>query len=152
MSPPTPDSMRRAVPEGGVRVAGNDVPQGTTVGVSCYAAFRFEQKSSTPNAFKPERWLGLEDNATSPHAKDKRGVFDPFSVGPRHCPGQLLAWVEMRVILARLLWNFNIEILKRLYPSGVEIAKDLLGLDQNTHVCASAQAIIKDGNVKRFSW
>ena len=110
LSPPTPDSMRRAVPEGGVRVAGNDVPQGTTVGVSCYAAFRFEQNFSTPDAFKPERWLGLEDNASSPYAKDKRGVFHPFSVGPRHCPGQLLAWVEMRVILARLLWNFNIEI------------------------------------------
>ena len=144
--------MRQAVPEGGVRVARDDAPQGTTVGVSCYAAFRFEQKFWTPNVFKPERWLGQEDHATSPYAKDKRGVFHPFIVGPRRCPGQLLAWVEMRAILARLLWNFNIEIFKKLYPSGVELAKDLLSLDQNTHVCASAQAIIKDGNVKRFSW
>ncbi|KAI4089712.1 MAG: hypothetical protein L6R37_008002 [Teloschistes peruensis] len=139
LSPPTPDSMRRAVSEGGASVAGENVPQGTTVRVSCYAAFRFEQNFSAPNAFKPERWLELEDNASSPYAIDKRAIFHPFSVGPRHCPGQTLAWVEMRVILSRLLCNFDIEV-----PKGSTLpewtSQNFTGLGPNsprTCVCTS---------------
>ena len=34
----------------------------------------------------------------------------PFSVGPRACLGKGLAYNEMRVILARLFWNFDLEL------------------------------------------
>lgn len=33
----------------------------------------------------------------------------PFAVGPRNCIGRNLAYLEMRLILARLLWNFDVE-------------------------------------------
>lgn len=33
----------------------------------------------------------------------------PFLVGPRNCIGRNLAYLEMRLILARLLWNFDVE-------------------------------------------
>lgn len=32
----------------------------------------------------------------------------PFAVGPRNCIGHSLAYLEMRLILARLLWNFDV--------------------------------------------
>ncbi|KAL2272527.1 hypothetical protein FJTKL_06324 [Diaporthe vaccinii] len=40
----------------------------------------------------------------------------PFSTGPRNCLGQYLAWAEMRLILAKLVWNFDIRVVpdKRL--------------------------------------
>ncbi|KAJ5977320.1 hypothetical protein N7501_000662 [Penicillium viridicatum] len=34
----------------------------------------------------------------------------PFSVGPRNCIGRNLAYVEMRLILARMVFNFDMEL------------------------------------------
>jgi cytochrome P450 len=41
---------------------------------------------------------------------DKRKVVNPFSVGPRNCIGRNLAFAEMKVILARMIWNFDMEL------------------------------------------
>jgi cytochrome P450 len=32
----------------------------------------------------------------------------PFSLGPRGCIGKHLSYMEMRVIMGRLLWNYDI--------------------------------------------
>ena len=58
-----------------------------------------------PFAFHPERWLG--DPAFT---GDCREAFQPFHVGPRNCIGKNLAYVEMRLILVRVLWNFDLRI------------------------------------------
>lgn len=34
-------------------------------------------------------------------------VFQPFSYGPRDCLGRRLGWAELRVILASLVWHFD---------------------------------------------
>ena len=54
--------------------------------------------------FVPERWLGDTE-----YAADKRDAHQPFSVGPRNCLGMNLAWHEMRLLLAKLLFHFDIE-------------------------------------------
>jgi cytochrome P450 len=41
---------------------------------------------------------------------DKREAVRPFSVGPRNCIGQNLAYHEMRLIMARLMWEFDLEL------------------------------------------
>jgi cytochrome P450 len=46
----------------------------------------------------------------SPFHNDSRAVLQPFSVGPRNCIGRNLAYNEMRLILARVLWNFDLEL------------------------------------------
>jgi cytochrome P450 len=58
-----------------------------------------------PFAYRPERWLG--DPA---FAGDRKDAFQPFHLGPRNCLGRNLAYVEMRLILARILWNFDLRI------------------------------------------
>ena len=45
----------------------------------------------------------------SPFANDHRHAVQPFSVGPRSCMGKHWAEAEMRLILARLVWAFDIE-------------------------------------------
>ncbi len=50
------------------------------------------------------------NDPSSPFYHDKRGVVQPFGVGPRACLGKGLAYSEMRVILARLVWNFDLEL------------------------------------------
>jgi cytochrome P450 len=39
---------------------------------------------------------------------DQTNAIQPFGVGPRSCIGRLLAWAEMRLILARLVWRFDL--------------------------------------------
>ncbi|KAK8034123.1 hypothetical protein PG993_009118 [Apiospora rasikravindrae] len=43
------------------------------------------------------------------YADDKRDAHQPFSIGPRNCIGMNLAWHEMRLIVAKLLYNFDLE-------------------------------------------
>ena len=64
-----------------------------------------------PSAFIPERWLPSSTaDSTSPFYKDHRGASQPFGLGPRNCLGKNLAYSEMRVILARVLWNFDLQL------------------------------------------
>lgn len=58
-------------------------------------------------AFKPERWLdGLDATMAANSAKR---VSMPFGAGPRICPGRYLALLEMKMAMATLLGNFDIE-------------------------------------------
>lgn len=45
----------------------------------------------------------------SPFARDQRHAVQAFSVGPRSCMGRHLAWAEMRLIIAKLVWTFDVE-------------------------------------------
>lgn len=63
----------------------------------------------------PERWLDFA--ATSPSslfASDKRDASKHFRGGARDCLGQGVAWAEMRLILASLVWAFDIEAVRAL--------------------------------------
>ena len=35
-------------------------------------------------------------------------MLQPFSFGPRNCIGKNLAYAELRLILARVIWNFDL--------------------------------------------
>ncbi|KAI1810386.1 cytochrome P450 [Poronia punctata] len=63
--------------------------------------------------FKPERWLKTPP-PSNPEGKEE--TFDPkagpllaFSLGPRMCFGKRLAYLETRIVLALLVWNFRFE-------------------------------------------
>lgn len=36
-------------------------------------------------------------------------AFNPFSLGPRRCLGRNLAYLEMQLVLAHLIWAFDFE-------------------------------------------
>lgn len=83
-------------------ICGRFVPGGYSVGVNQYACGlgrNFRDSSS----FRPERWLG------DPYFEDDlRASREPFSVGPRNCLGKNMAWAESRLLLASLVWHFDI--------------------------------------------
>src|SRR2546423_11613776 len=70
-----------------------------------YAAYRLESNFRRPDEFLPQRWLGDAE-----FADDDRAVMQPFAVGPRNCIGRNLAYAEMRVILAKVLFHFDLEL------------------------------------------
>jgi cytochrome P450 len=108
LCPPLPDNMHRYIPKGGAVIAGHHLPEGITIGIPCYAMFRSETNFCSPQEFIPERWL--RQDGSSPYSKDRQEAYQPFSMGPHGCLGQQLAWVELRIILTRLLWNFDMKV------------------------------------------
>jgi cytochrome P450 len=107
MFPPVAGSQCRFAPPEGHVISGQFVPGNTIVGVNQWSANHASSHFRDPYEFIPERWLG-----DPKYKDDKREVVHPFSVGPRNCIGLNLAYAEMKVILARILWNFDIELCK----------------------------------------
>lgn len=106
MFPSAPIGFTRAVPAGGDTVAGEYLPGGTTVSVCMWAATKSQRNFADPYVFRPERWLD-RDNAT-----DKLGASNPFSLGPRGCIGKHLSYMEMRLIIGKLLWHNDVSMLQ----------------------------------------
>ncbi|KZL68279.1 trichothecene C-15 hydroxylase (cytochrome P450), partial [Colletotrichum tofieldiae] len=105
MYPPVPTGiMRRVTDDGGVFL-GQYVPSGTLVQVWHWAAYHSPENFTLPDSFIPERWL---DDPR--FASDRKDGFQPFSVGPRNCIGRNLAYAEMRLVLARIIWNFDMRL------------------------------------------
>ncbi|KAK3334128.1 cytochrome P450 [Cercophora scortea] len=117
--PPGAINMPRTVPPGGATIDGRYVPGGAIVGIAQYAAYRSSTHWTDPLVFAPERWLaagttgntGNKDSAGGRYANDRRDIFKPFSYGPRNCIGQNLAIAECRLVIARLFWRFDVEVL-----------------------------------------
>ncbi|KAF4982427.1 hypothetical protein FZEAL_1945 [Fusarium zealandicum] len=105
--PPVAITLPRLVPPGGECIDGLFVPAGTTVGVNHLSAYHSAKNFHQPLDFLPGRWL---ENHDKPNA-DIKASFQPFSVGPRSCLGKNLARAEMRLILARMLWRFDLELM-----------------------------------------
>jgi len=81
------------------------------VGIPQLATYHSERNFYQAKEFHPERWLPeIWNDPSSPFFNDKREARKPFSIGPRDCIGKNLAYHEMRLILARLLWNFDLEL------------------------------------------
>ncbi|PGH23595.1 hypothetical protein AJ80_02376 [Polytolypa hystricis UAMH7299] len=107
--PPVSITLPRVVPGNGEAIDSFYVPGGTTVGVNHFSASRHPENFHCPDEFLPERWL-RESRNTSSIDKDEKAAMQPFSYGPRGCIGRNLAWAEMRLVIAKLLWRFDLEL------------------------------------------
>lgn len=109
--PPPASSQQRVVPPGGAVICGERIPEGYAVAVPPVAVTHLDINFADPTGFHPERWLPRDDDDwDEKFAKDKLGASQPFSLGPRACLGKTLAYFELRLILASVLWNFDIDL------------------------------------------
>ncbi|KAJ5698446.1 hypothetical protein N7462_000451 [Penicillium macrosclerotiorum] len=105
--PPVSVGLPRIVDAQGDMIAGNWVPGGTIVSVGQLAANHSPTNFVDADQFLPERHLADLDPR---FANDSKTAMQPFSFGPRNCIGRNLAYVEMRSILARMIFNFDMEL------------------------------------------
>ncbi|KAF2872758.1 cytochrome P450 [Massariosphaeria phaeospora] len=111
MTPPVAGVLPREVLAGGIDVDGHHIPAGIDVGVPHYAIHHNPDYYPRPFDYVPERWLA--DPAVNPlHAKlvEAHSAFCPFSIGPRGCIGKGLAYAELTVTIARVLFLFDLRI------------------------------------------
>ncbi|KAK9418901.1 hypothetical protein SUNI508_07673 [Seiridium unicorne] len=104
--PPVPITAPRVAPVGGAMIVGHAVPGNTVVGVWHWATYRSPELFVEPDEFIPERFEGKDPK----FANDRLDAVQPFIVGPRDCIGRNLAYAEMRLVLAKLIWNFNLRL------------------------------------------
>ncbi|KAK4129748.1 cytochrome P450 [Parathielavia appendiculata] len=80
----------------------------TSVGEPQWASYQSVTNFRDANKYGPERSLGGPE-----YAHEVRGMLQPISVCPRNCIGRkyILAYAEMRLILAQLLCNFDLKLM-----------------------------------------
>jgi len=116
LSPPVGGLLPREVLPGGILIDGHQFPAGTVVGVPHYALHHKEEYFPDPWAFRPGRWIvasegGEEGGEGTPQSVAlAREAFCPFSVGPRGCVGKGMAYLELSVALARVVWLFDFRL------------------------------------------
>ncbi|KAL6796896.1 cytochrome P450 [Trichoderma sp. SZMC 28012] len=128
MSPPVPSILPRVVGPGGLMVDGEYFPAGVNLGIPHYSMHHSEDNFAEPLTYAPERWIpeerikALKDGSVPVSGKESPKMrpavgqsygFTPFGGGRSSCIGKYLAYQEMSIVLARLIWLFDI----RLDPS-----------------------------------
>ncbi|EUC49327.1 hypothetical protein COCMIDRAFT_85102 [Bipolaris oryzae ATCC 44560] len=98
-------SVPRLIQRHGEVIGGYFLPGGTNVDIWHWAMYHNPANFTEPEVFAPQRWL------KDPRFKDdNKAAFQPFSTGKRNCIGQNLAHSEIKQIIARLLWKYNVEL------------------------------------------
>lgn len=64
---------------------------------------RSKHNFGDPDIFMPERFLSSRNEVDL-------SAFQPFQLGRHSCIGQSLAYAEMRLVLARLIYAFDFEL------------------------------------------
>jgi cytochrome P450 len=98
--PPLSHGFPRTSP--GETVDGVYVPEGVMVSTDLNLVGRAPGNFEDPDDFRPERWI--ED----PSLRERMSGF-AFSMGTYGCLGINMAYLEMRVVLAKLVFNFDWE-------------------------------------------
>lgn len=96
--PPSPVGPPRKSP--GETVDGVFVPEGIYVSTDITSLHFDPENAPSPHSWKPERWVGEAGKNGKPYTV-------PFSIGPRACLGINLAWMEMRIILAKVAYSMD---------------------------------------------
>lgn len=118
LAPPLSSSLHRQVTGPGQVVDSKFLPAGIELGTSAFVVMRDKRYYADPLSFRPERWLS--DESSAEELSLARKAFCPFSLGPRGCIGQNMAYNEAMISLGRALWTYDI----RLAPG------DKTGLDK----------------------
>jgi len=113
LNPPLGGVLPREVLHGGITIDGDFFPAGTDIGTPLYALQRQEKYFRHASRFEPQRWLVEKTDPGSTAYGDAalaQSAFGPFSLGPRRCPGKEMAYVEMMLALARIVFVFEMRL------------------------------------------
>ncbi|EAW11678.1 cytochrome P450 [Aspergillus clavatus NRRL 1] len=110
MSPSAASSLWREAEEAGATVDGHYIPPGVDAGTCIYSIHHNPAYYPQPFTFRPERWIASECHTVKGDVSLARSAFNPFSIGPRSCIGKSLAYVELHLALANVLWAFDLRL------------------------------------------
>lgn len=104
-SPSIGGLMPREVLPDGLEIEGRHFPAGTVIGTPYHNDVFYPE----PFAFKPSRWIEAS-HTTDASLQLAQSAFRPFSIGPRSCVGRTMAYAEMKVLLVRMTWLYDMRL------------------------------------------
>ncbi|KAI1501966.1 cytochrome P450 [Biscogniauxia marginata] len=109
----------------GAVVDGHVIPRGTTCQFSGFSVARSPRYFRDPLLYRPQRWLAADHSLhDGRYSGDQLDAFAPFSQGLRMCLGKEVAWWQARLVFAKVLWSFDVEMLP---GQNVDLEKNLKG-------------------------
>jgi len=109
---PAANGMPRVSP--GAEINGTFVPAGTIVSTAGWTTQHTSRYWHDPAGYHPERWLPEgHEFYDSVYAGDVKAASQPFLLGPRGCIGKNLSYMEMRIIISKLVWHFDFELVNK---------------------------------------
>lgn len=109
LSPPVPGALPREVLAGGMAIDGIFVPAGVDVSVPIYALHHNPSYFRNPEKFMPERWI--KSFSSPKELQVAQETFSVFSLGPRACIGKSMAYMELLITVARVVWLFEFRLI-----------------------------------------
>ncbi|KAH8807633.1 gamma-glutamyltranspeptidase-domain-containing protein [Xylogone sp. PMI_703] len=116
MNASLPGYLPREVLPGGITVKGEYFPPGVEIAVPTYTLHHNPKYFPNPHKHIPERWLASESGVDN--VKLAWEAFAPFSTGARMCIGRRLAYIELQIVIARVVFLYDMKYI----DGGVEEA------------------------------
>ena len=103
------EDLPRKVLPGDMKLEGEMILAGISVGTDTYALHHNEQIFPDPFNFRPECWIVDEKNnkTTAADVARSESAFSPFSTGPRGCIVKNLAYLELMIMVGRVLYRMD---------------------------------------------
>jgi len=108
MSTPIAADLHRQVLAGGTSIDGHYLPEGSMVASTSWSLHYNADYYPEPTRFLPKRWIVGEAGSTKESVELADSAAYAFSMGPRGCPGKNVAWLEMRLVMAKAIWKYEI--------------------------------------------
>ena len=106
-------------------VEGVHVRAGTMVGASPWVSNRIAEDFVYPDRFDPSRYLeGRDEDRLNPW------TWIPFGAGRHRCVGAVFAMMQLKVIFATLLENFELELAQPADTYRADMSKMVIQLEQ----------------------
>jgi cytochrome P450 len=115
MAPPAPGGFPREVCKGGATIDGHVIPAEANVFVPTWTIHHNPEYFPKPFTYRPERWIvndgeeGKDLGVSKAEVQKAQKAFCAFSLGPRGCLGKNMAYIEMMLAIARVLFMFDIK-------------------------------------------
>uniref|UniRef100_A0A8R7REB3 Cytochrome P450 86B1 n=1 Tax=Triticum urartu TaxID=4572 RepID=A0A8R7REB3_TRIUA len=107
--PPAPFE-RKTMAADNIMPSGHEVHAGETILISLHSMGRMEDIwGKDCRDYNPHRWLLEGSNKPRYEPSHK---FLSFNSGPWICPGKEIVVIQMRTIVATVVWNFDLELVK----------------------------------------
>lgn len=103
--PPVPFHPRIVATDS--KLAGHSLPAGSEIFLSIFHMHHDPAVFSEPDHFRPRRWESIKPSVYE---------YNPFSAGPRMCIGAAFATMEIKLVLAKMLQKFRVEL-----PDGARV-------------------------------
>lgn len=112
--PPVAFTGSRMAPKGGLNVLGYYIPEGTVIATQSLSLSR-QRPDLFPDfdTYAPKLWLDES------RLDERRKMSAPFGVGSRRCPGGNMAMLQMRLLIAAIVREFDVRIAPETTPEAM---------------------------------